>query len=1154
MNRIIFSAIFFSMVSVSSAYVTTEFKGQILNPSFQKPSAVEVAGGKIFVADPKANAVFIFDGGGKLLKKIEGGLRSPGAVSFGAGKLYVADTGNSRVAVFDADGKSLWSFSSEGSAPGQLRAPGGIAYGPDDRVYVSNTRNSSIEVFNADGIYLYGFPAVRLDGTTKLNPVKISLSRSGDIIVSDPDKDMLVKYDRTGKVLKEYPVANNGAVADKYGLIFAVNSKEGKVLELSAAGSVAATFGTKGRGKIEFKDLQDLAMDKDGTLYLCDAGNKKITFIWVKTEHAGPRLPLAEKLDRFAVKGPTAKFPFKAGVFSVTPDGRLVAYLPEAKEISLIDGAAKKPLIREGKLQGQVRSPKGILVDGKGMIYTADTGNDRIEIFKPDGSYDNMFGESGSDEGQFRTPSFVAVSPAGNIYVADTRNRKIKAFSADGMFLFSAGPELGSATLLSPVAVACDENKNVYVLDSELKKVIVMDAMGKFQRVWDDSGSLQDPVSLVYDGKGFFYILDKGSFNVKIFDEAGKFTASFFAKGRGERELWAPEDLAFRNDKIYVSDPENARVLAFDISYLPPAPTQLKAQAGAKSVKLSWNAVTSAWTGGFKVYRSTGGAEPDEIGAAKDKAFEDTGLSAGGTYYYYAAGLSAAGDAGAISAPVAAYYAPPEAPAAAAPAAEAGNKNVAPMEIVPLELNYIFSANYKYYQKNPVGRVAVRNNTASDFTNVKLSFYFKDFMDFPSDTIINEVKAGSQTVVDLSATLNNRILNINEDTPIQCQLTLTYYQDGAEKTATLTQPVKVLSKNAIVWDNAARLANFITVKDTPVSAFRSFALLEKKNLDAEAGLIDDNVLTALMVWEGLGEYGVTYLSDPANPYAVLKSSQNLVLDTVQFPRNTLKLKSGDCDDLTALFASIYEASGLHVALLDYPAHIALMFDTGETDANLVGIPEEYLIKYNNTWWVGVETTMVGKSFYDAVVQEADLYRKMAGDVHVIDVRASWNEFEPVTLPEIEADKYASANFPGRVKEAITSLMAARYEYLKKYYGRILQEVPEDIEANMDLGILHAQYKAYAEAAACFGKILEKEPFNAGALNNMGNLSFTAGKYDEAKDYYFKASKADPFDGNIWLNLARASAKLGKKDDVRTFADKAAKIEPELKSIGDKLSK
>lgn len=1159
MKHLIFSVLFFALAASSYAYEKIEFKRMIQGAALQKPSAVAVDEGKVYVADSKLNAIFVFDGEGKQVRKIEGALKAPEALALGGGKLYVADTGNSRVAVFDGEGKLLWAFSSPGDAPGQIKGPKGIAFGPDARVYVSNTGSSRVEVFNADGIYLYGFPVAKSDGITKLKPAKIALSRSGDIIVSDPEKAMMQRYDRTGKLLKEIPMPNNGAAFDKYGYIYAINSKDGKVTELSEAGEKIATFGTKGKGKSEFKNLRDIAIDADDTLYLCDEENKKVVVIKVETSYSGPRLPEAAILDRFTVKGPAAKFPFKTDVFTVTRDGKVVAWMPEAKEIALFESGAKKTLVKEGKLQGQVRAPRGLYVDKAGKIYVADTGNDRVQIFNPDGTYDNMFGESGTGEGQFRAPSAVTVSPTGNIYVADTKNKKVKAFSADGMFLFAMGPELGNLTLANPIALRCDENKNVYILDSVLKKVIVTDAMGKFLRIWDDSGNLQDPASLVYDGKGFFYILDRATFNVKIFDAEGKFTASFFARGKGERELWAPQYMAFSGDRIYVADMEMSRVASFDISYLPEQPTELAAAAGKKSVKLSWQARSNAWTSGFKVFRAAGSGALAEVGAGKDKAFEDSSLTPDTTYYYYAAALSVSGIQGGLSAPAEVYYEGAGAPAPVQAAAPADRRNAAPLEIIAPKLDYIFSANYKQHsplsdKKKPIGMVTVQNNTDSDFSGVILSFFSSEIMESASSNEVGDVPAGGKVEVPVYATFSNRVLNIIEDTPIQCRMTLTYYKDGEEKTYTMNKPMKVLSKNAIVWDNSARLANFITVKDGPIASFKSFALLEKKNFEKEAEMLDENLLTALMTWEALGEYGVSYLADPVSPYAVLKSTENLVLDTVQFPRNTLRLKSGDCDDLTALFASIFEASGLQVALLDFPGHIALMFDTGATDANAVGVPGEYLIRYNNTLWVGVETTMVGKSFYDSVVHVADLYRKMEADVKVIDVRSAWGEFEPVTLPEAEGDKYSSPALSARVKEAIATLNAARYAHLKKYYRNILQETPDDVETNISLGIVHAEYKDYTEAAGCFEKALEKEPFNAGALNNLGNLRFTDGKYEEAREYYFKASKADPFDGSIWLNLARTAAKQGKKDDVKMFADRAAKIEPELKSTGDKLAK
>ncbi|MHB0996140.1 MAG: 6-bladed beta-propeller [Elusimicrobiales bacterium] len=1158
MKRFVYSAVFILLASAAGAYEKIEFKSLISNPAMQKPASVAVSKDMLFVSDLKANAVFVFDLEGKFLKKIEGGFKSPESVAYGGGRLYVADTGNSRMVVFDMEGKLLWAFSGRGSAPGQLSEPAGVAYGPDDRVYVSNTGNSRVEVFNSDGIYLYGFPVHRQDGVTKLKPAKISLSRAGDVMVSDPDKAVLQRYDRAGKLHKEYNMPNSGAAFDKYGYKYAINSRDGKIMEISEAGEKIGTFGTKGKGKSEFRKLRDIAIDRAGNIYLCDEENKKVVVIAVETAYSGPRLPEADILDRFTVKGPSSKIMSKIDAFTVTGEGKVVAYMPEAKEIALFENGTKKTLVREGKQQGQVRSPRGLFVGKKGLIYVADTGNDRIQVFNPDGTFNNQFGESGSDEGQFRQPSSVSVNPVGNIYVADTRNKKIKAFSADGMFLFSVGPEMGNVLLSNPVSVVCDEKKNIYVLDATLKKVVVADAMGKFLRLWDDSGSLVEPVSMVYDGKGFFYILDKGASSIKIFDETGKFAASFFSKGRGERELWAPQGLAFRNDKVYISDKETSRLFSFDISYIPEEPSDLKVKVDEKSVALSWSSKPNAWTSGFKVFRAVGaGGDMEEVGSAKTAVFNDLKLDAGTTYYYYTAALSVSGIQGSLSDPLEVYYEGPKKTAAAetADSGPSAGKNVAPMEIVAPELNFIFSANYKYYQKNPVGQIAVKNNTESDFSNVKLSFFFKDFMDFPSDTVVPEVKAGATVDVPLSATLNNRILNITEDTPIQCQMTLTYYQDGVEKTSTLNKPVKVLSKNAIVWDKPARLANFITPKDTPVFGFSRFALNEKAKLEESVPFLNENALVALMIWEGLGEQGLSYLADPVSPYASLKSSKDMVLDTVQFPRNTLKLKSGDCDDLTALFSTLLEASGPRVALLDYPAHISLMFDSGSSDAREVGIPEEYLIKYNNTYWVGLEVTMVGKDFYDAVKHAASFYRQNEKDVRVIEVRNAWTEFEPVTLPDAELDSYPDkAKFIARVKEAAAGLQKARYNYFKEYFGKILAANADDVEANLNLGMLTAQNDEPEEGAKYFGKVLAKEPFNAAALNNMGNLSFGKGKYDEAKKLYFDAAKADPYDADIWLNLARVSDKLGKKDDVKAFADRAAKIDPAAKATGDKLLK
>jgi len=276
---------------------------------------------------------------------------------------------------------------------------------------------------------------------------------------------------------------------------------------------------------------------------------------------------------------------------------------------------------------------------------------------------------------------------------------------------------------------------------------------------------------------------------------------------------------------------------------------------------------------------------------------------------------------------------------------------------------------------------------------------------------------------------------------------------------------------------------------------------------------------------------------------------------VQFPRTTLKLKSGDCDDLTALYASMLKADGLSVAILDFPGHIALMVDSKEADAKNVGIPEENLIKYKDTWWFGVEGTMTGKDFYDGVKHLAELYKSMVNEVKVVEVDAAIQEFAAVTLPETVYEAGITADaFGKRVDAAIKALTETRYNYFNDYYGKILQARPDDQDANINLGILNGQYNKNKDAEAYFNKVLEKEPVNAAALTGLGNLYFNRGKFTEARDYYFKATKADPYDAHIWLNLARVSRKLNNKEDTQTFVDRAAKLDPDVKVIGTALLK
>jgi Transglutaminase-like domain len=91
-------------------------------------------------------------------------------------------------------------------------------------------------------------------------------------------------------------------------------------------------------------------------------------------------------------------------------------------------------------------------------------------------------------------------------------------------------------------------------------------------------------------------------------------------------------------------------------------------------------------------------------------------------------------------------------------------------------------------------------------------------------------------------------------------------------------------------------------------------------------------------------------------------------DYVQFPAETIKLKGGDCDDLSVLFSSLLKSIGIQTALIDYKpesgiGHVSVMFNTelSPLQASLITKNDnKYFLRKNSKGedevWVAVETT------------------------------------------------------------------------------------------------------------------------------------------------------------------------------------------------------
>lgn len=67
-------------------------------------------------------------------------------------------------------------------------------------------------------------------------------------------------------------------------------------------------------------------------------------------------------------------------------------------------------------------------MDDQGYIVIADAGNNRIQIYSPDGTFLKAFGSWGSGRSEFKGLEGVGIMSNGNILVCDRENHRVQVF------------------------------------------------------------------------------------------------------------------------------------------------------------------------------------------------------------------------------------------------------------------------------------------------------------------------------------------------------------------------------------------------------------------------------------------------------------------------------------------------------------------------------------------------------------------------------------------------------------------------------------------------------------------------------------------------------------------------------------------------------
>ena len=792
---------------------------------------------------------------------------------------------------------------------------------------------------------------------------------------------------------------------------------------------------------------------------------------------------------------------------------------------------------KAGKQAGQFSEPVDLALDDSEHVYVVDPGNARISKFDSNGTLVWEKGKEGSLAGEFNSPSNILVSPDKEIYVLDSGNGRVQVFDTDGNFLRTFGnPGKGPGEFKVPQGMALEAGVRLYVGDRGNGRVQVF-TLRQTPAMPKDVISQARPneIHLDWNSNSESY-LDR--YNVYRADSAdgpfrlaGSSTDSFYMdKGLPSNKtyFYRVASAAREGNESAFSAP----VSAGTPKLVPGTPKKIKVEAIEKQITLSWLPNLEPFVAYYRVHRTKQVSSGFETIAKTDRTVFVDGPLADETFYYYqVTAVSKEGDESPAS--EMAFTTTPKAAL-----------TLPPLEIAKVEVSPIFASAYKYYESHSLGTVVIRNNTDKVYPKIKLTFSIKEFMDYPTEIEIEQVSAGKEVELQIKPVFNNKILEVTENTALQSELALTYYLGGEAKTLTRSFPVTLYERHAMVWDEKAKLGAYVTPKDPPITDFSRQTILPY--VEAYPNL-HQSIVYARALYDALGVLGLKYIVDPTSPFQDF-SENSASVDYLQYPRDTLTRKSGDCDDLSILFASALENIGVGTAFVDVPGHVFVMFNTGvpEKDKATLGFPD-LLVVHLGTVWIPVEMTMVGSSFTRAWQKAAEEYRDWSakGKAEVVSTQKSWEQFKPVTLPptEARAAKVTKEQIEALFKDELETFGRQRLSALSADYLDVLKKQPNNISALGQLGILYGENGMYAEALEQFQKILVTDKKNSLALNNVGNINLLQERLEDAKIAYEASLEGDPDDTGTMANLSRVLLRMGKKEEARKLFQKAVAADP-----------
>jgi DNA-binding beta-propeller fold protein YncE len=230
-----------------------------------------------------------------------------------------------------------------------------------------------------------------------------------------------------------------------------------------------------GSGQGQFNRPRGVAVAPDGSIYVVDSRNSRVEkfaptgefLLAFGSDGSGPG-----QLARFATSGGGGPNGIAIGnngdiYVADTWNHRIQVFAPDGAYLrgwgSFFD--AQDDPAQAATNGGQFYGPRG-LAFYNGELYVSDTGNERVQVFTPDGAFVRMWGTTGSEQGNLLEPVGIAVAADGTVMVADSHNARIARFDTDGNPLDPWPVESWTGLTFFEPYIAVGPDGSVYVTNS----------------------------------------------------------------------------------------------------------------------------------------------------------------------------------------------------------------------------------------------------------------------------------------------------------------------------------------------------------------------------------------------------------------------------------------------------------------------------------------------------------------------------------------------------------------------------------------------------------------------------------------------------------------------------------------------------------------